>query len=82
MFSLLQFYILKIKWYHIHVCCNPAKTVAIVKDWGEPHQSCCPSNGQLGLTQSEVNYSHISVSMCVCISMRRVEWTLLGAPMC
>lgn len=49
---------------------------------GEPHQSCCPSNGQLGLTQSEVNYSHISVSMCVCVSMRRVDWTLLGAPMC
>lgn len=54
------------KWLHIVMCTNHAQTVEIVKDWGEPHQSCCPSNGQLGLTQSEVNYSHISVKVCVC----------------
>lgn len=58
---------LKAKWWHIPLSSNPAQTVEIVKDWGEPHQSCCPSNGQLGLTQSEVNYSHISVSVCVSV---------------
>lgn len=62
------------------MCSNPAQTVEIVKDWGEPHQSCCPSNGQLGLTQSEVNYSHISVSVCVYVC--QYETSRVDAPGC
>lgn len=47
----------------------------------EVHQSCRPSpNGELGVAQSEVNYSHIS-AMCV-RERETVDVTLLGAPLC
>lgn len=61
-----------------HYSLISSKLQRAVKDWGGWHQSCCPANGQPGLTRSEVNYSHICVSVCVCHN----EWTLLGAPIC
>lgn len=46
----------------------------------EVHQSCRPSNGQLGVTQSEVNYSHITECVCEGESERERETGEVGAP--
>lgn len=58
------------------------KMYRLLKTRGESHQSCCPSNGQLGLTQSEVNYSHIIVSVRVCVCVCQYETGGVDAPGC